>query len=200
MRAKALFFTSVLLGVGCVQALPDSADSAADQDGQCDAESAAPDPDRFAARSGGTALTLLRVDEQYITGPEVSLGRYREEGHRVLRGRASDTVVELVIDEDHVSGVIGNDRVDVAVERDGTTVAVHGLLPGALSRLAIDASGMRGRLGRCMYDLDRTPDGFTGRRTCGGALENYTLDLPVAFASWTDAEIVAMFALFLGRR
>lgn len=108
--------------------------------------------------------------------------------------------MELIIDDSHISGVIGSARVDLTVERDGNKVSARGLIPGALSHFVVDESGMRGRISRCMYDLERTPAGFTGRRACGSTFENFTLELPDAMTRWTDAEIVAVFALFLGHR
>jgi hypothetical protein len=208
MHVKILALSSALLAAGCVSAVPDGADSggcpykktapAEEAVASADEEAAeARDPAMFAARAGGTSLTLVRVDGKYISGPGVSLGRYDEEDGRALRGLVGAAVVDLRIEEGRVSGAIDNQPVDLKVERKGTSLEVSGLIPGQVSRFRVDEEGMKGLIGGCSYDLVRAGAGFTGRRRCGGSMQNFTLELPDTMASWSDADIAAVFAIFL---
>lgn len=204
MHAKVVALSSALLLAGCVSAAPEGArcphdGGAAAGEALYDDGDEPRDPTMFAARAGGTALVLVRVDGKYITGPSVSLGRYREGGNHVIRGTAQGHLLDLHIREDGVLGVIDNEPVRLRVMRRGSAVNVHGILPGRLSRFRIDGAGMRGLIGHCSYDLARTDGGFSGRRFCGGSASNFTLELPDTMASWTDADIAALIAVFLRR-
>lgn len=206
MSVKILFLSSALLAAGCVSAVPDGADSAAgcpyqkrapSEAASADEEEAEErDPEMLAARTGGTSLTLVRVDGKYITGPGVSLGRYEEDGGRAIRGPVDGNVVDLRIEEGRVSGAIDNSPVNLEVQREGTSLEVNGLVAGRVSRFRVDEQGMTGNVGVCSYDLKRAGAGFAGRRACGGP-ESFTLELPDTMASWSDADIAAVFAIFL---
>lgn len=213
MRAKtlvnswALVLASAFLLTGCMEAMPDTTDTASGHNCSAPTRDAAPardgaqaeevDPHAFAARAGGVDLTLVRVDGQYITGPNVSLGLYDEDGQRAIRGIIDQTVVDLRVDSDRVSGAIGNGPVALRVIREDNTLAVRGVMPGRVSHFQIDPSGMRGTIGGCMYSLKREANGFAGRRRCSSTMHNFTLELPQAMASWSDAEVAAVLALFL---
>lgn len=211
MHVKVLALPSALLLAGCVSAAddadyPPSAGCPAGQKAAA-AEAAAPDdddaagderdPTMFAARSGGVANILVKVDGKYITGPNVSLGRYVERGAHALRGVAYGTVIDLRIDGEHVRGALGNEPVNLRVLRRGDSIDVAGLVPGRVSRFHIDEEGMRGTIGWCSYDLVRAGAGFSGRRSCGGSMSNFILELPDTMASWTDADIASVLAIFL---
>ncbi|MEZ4294988.1 MAG: hypothetical protein R3B70_08415 [Polyangiaceae bacterium] len=167
----------------------------ADDDADDEADAAT----TFAARAGGTATQLLRVEGDYITGPNVSIGRYTEDGERVLRGVAYGTPVEMRIHRRRISGAIGNAPVEMMARRRGMSLDVHGLVAQRLSRFKIDEQRMVGQIGGCGYALERVDGGFAGRRSCGSRTGNFTLELPASMASWSDAEVAAVLALFLGQ-
>lgn len=205
MHLKFVALSSALLAAGCVSAVPE-ADTAgkegcAAKTAQAEADAVQVDEDRdptmFAARAGGTSLVLVKVDGNDITGPNVLLSRYHEEEGRAIRGQARGSLVDLRIENGAVSGQIDNFPVNLTVERRGNKLDVAGLIPGRVSRYQIDEEGMRGMIGSCQYDLQRAGAGFTGRRACGGSVGFFTLELPDTMASWSDADVAAVFAIFL---
>jgi hypothetical protein len=208
MSVRVLVLSSALLAAGCVSATPDAADvsscphekrapaAAAPSDADADAVEER-DPEIFATRLGGTSSTLVRVSGQYITGPGISLGRYDEEDGRALRGRAEDSLVDLRIQDARVSGAIDNSPVELRVDREGSSLEMSGLIAGRVSRLKVDEDGMKGVIGTCSYDLMRAGTGFTGRRGCTGQMQAITVDMPDTMASWSDADVAAVFAVFL---
>lgn len=207
MSVKILVVSSVLLAAGCVSYVPDASSGncsqwkrppaeAAPSDAE-EADETPRDPAQLAARSEGTSVLSAHVDEQYITGPGVSLGRYDEDGERSLRGTAESNVIDMHIEEGRVSGAIDSGPVDLAVVRDGTTLEVNGLLAGRVTRFRVDDDGLKGQIGVCSYDLAREGAGFTGRRSCSMTSQPFRLDMPDTMATWTDADIAAVFAIFL---
>lgn len=162
-----------------------------------DSDEEARDPAALALRAGGTDITVVRVEEDGITGPNVSIGRYLEDDAPVLRGTMGDKVVELQIGRDRITGIVGSARVDLSIAYDRTGLDVRGLLPGHLSRFRIDGDVLDGQIGWCSYNLKRNATGFSGRRRCSGAPSFFAIEVPDTLAAWTDAETVAAFALLL---
>lgn len=208
MSVKVLAVSAALLAAGCVSSAYEEAESPASP--QCPREArGAPaaqvdestdeprDPAMLAVRGATTQPILVRAEGKYITGPGVSLGRYQEDGHRVVRGMIGGSVTELRVEGDQVKGAIDNSPVELSVVRFDTAMNAHGLIGGKLSRFRVDQDGMRGLIGGCAYDLSRVDGGFSGRRTCSQTAENFRLELPDTMASWSDADVAAVMVLFL---
>lgn len=131
-------------------------------------------------RAGEPAYSLgqpagepLLVQGAYVTGPASSLVI----GDDSLRGRFRDRPVSLRWNWQEITGSVDarGTRLELA---EGDDTRIWGSFGGLPVDLTVDEEWLHGIVGGCGYTLRRGEDGFVGRRTCGGPLEE---DLHVAF-------------------
>lgn len=153
--------------------------------------------DTFALRRGGPSPILLQVRADGVYGPDVSVGRYLEGDHIALRGRVGREIVDLEVHDGRVLGLLGAGRIDLRVQRQGVNVFADGLVRSQLSNFQLTPAGLQGTIGRCSYDLVSTEVGSaSGRSSCGLAISATTVELPATLRSLSDAEKVAILAIF----
>jgi hypothetical protein len=145
-----------------------------------------------------------------LEGPSTSVGLYGDE----LRGRIDGSPVILTLDDRAMSitGLLGQRPVNLRVRGTDDGYHVSGLLAGALSDYDIawsDRSGLRGRIGKCSYDLQWTEPagGFQGQRECSdGHIEPVFVQEPAPMRPAREAgsglsatQSVAVLTLALAR-
>lgn len=122
---------------------------------------------------GQPAGEPLLVQGSYVTGPASSLLITED----ALRGRFRDMPVSLKWTWQEVTGAVASrgTRLELA---EGDDTRIWGTFGGMGVDLTVDREWLYGHVGGCGYVLQRTEDGFVGRRSCGGPLED---DLRLAF-------------------
>jgi len=152
----------------------------------------------FVLRRGGPFPWILRVREDGLFGPDVSLGRFLEDSHIALRGRVGRDVVDLEIHPTRVLGLIGPTRVDLRVVRRDLDVFIDGLVRNQISIFELTPSGLHGNIGKCSYDLTSLDLGLAeGKSSCGVDITPTRLRLPDTLRNLSDAEKAAILAIFL---
>ncbi|HEY0094938.1 MAG TPA: hypothetical protein VGB96_11455 [Archangium sp.] len=132
------------------------------------------------SRAGEPAYALgqpagepLLVQGSYVTGPASSLVITEDS----MRGRFRDLPVSLKWNWQEVTGSVASrgTRLEIA---EGDDTRIWGSFGGMPVDLTVDKEWLHGNVGGCGYVLQRSEDGFVGRRSCGGPLED---ELRVAF-------------------
>jgi hypothetical protein len=140
-----------------------------------------------------------------LEGPLISAEVYGDE----LRGVFEGSPVSLKLDEGamRITGLLGDQPVDLRVRRTEVGCHVSGLFAGALSDYDVGKSELRGRIGKCSYELPWTEQGYQGQRQCGdGRIEQVSLQEPQRMlliddpsSGLTTTETVAALTLALAR-
>jgi hypothetical protein len=132
------------------------------------------------SRIGEPAMSLgqpagepLLVQGSAITGPSSSLAI----SNSGMRGRFRDMPVSLKWNYQEISGVVAGagTRLEVA---EGDDMRIWGSFGGAPVDIIVVGEWLHGYVAGCGYVLKRNELGYSGRRSCGGSLED---DLQVAF-------------------
>jgi hypothetical protein len=142
-------------------------------------------------------VTSARVTSTGLQGPLTSVDFYGDE----LRGRLDGSPVSLQADDVgmRVSGILGEQPVHLRIHPTPQGLHVGGLLGGSLSEYDIGPTALRGKIGRCSYDLRWTGEDYEGRRECAdGNIEPVVVQEPPALASLPPAHFVALLTLMLG--
>jgi len=137
-------------------------------------------------RSGGRLLTVSFQGDQ-VVGPRVSF--LHEPG--VLRGAG----LELRVRGDRVIGHTNTAPVTLELERSADAFHVRGSVGWKYVDFALSPKTLEGRFGNCWYQLTWDGNRYDGLGGCGGTWAY--LELPVALASWNDADVASVLALLL---
>lgn len=139
----------ILLGVGCTGS---------------HANSRAGEP---AYSLGQPAGEPLLVRGGHVTGPASSLVIAGD----AMRGRFRELPVSLKWTWQEVTGSVAarGTRLELA---EGDDTRIWGTFGGMRVDLTVDKEWLHGNVGGCGYALRRTEEGFVGRRSCGGPLED----------------------------
>jgi hypothetical protein len=209
MLAKALPLSLVLLAAGCADAPPNTAENAASPPYHRtttpafgSAPSEASGLDAFEMRAGGRQLVLLRPRESSLSGDRVRLMRVQWSDETsagfALMGSVYGAPVYVRVDGTRASGTIGDQEMELRVERKGMAIEVSGTVGGSPVRFHLDDEGLEGVIGGWLYGLRRAERGFAGRRrTATTVAHDFTLRLPDLMAPWDDADIAAVLVIFL---
>lgn len=137
-------------------------------------------------RSGASLFTVSFQGDQ-VVGPRISLL------HRpgVLRGAG----LELRVRGDRVVGHTNAAPVTLELERSPEAFRVRGSVGFKYVDFALSPKAIEGRFGSCWYRLAWDGSRYDGLGGCGGAWAY--LELPVALASWNDADVATVLALLL---
>jgi hypothetical protein len=143
-------------------------------------------------------VASARVTSTGLEGPLTSVDFYGDE----LRGRLDGAPVSLRVDDARlrVTGILGEGPVDLHVRRTEQGLHVSGLLGGALSEYDVGPTALRGKIGRCSYDLRWTGEDYEGRRECSdGNIEPVVVQEPRTLAILPPARFVTLLTLMLGQ-
>ncbi|WNG40311.1 hypothetical protein F0U61_46485 [Archangium violaceum] len=131
-------------------------------------------------RAGESALPLgyrggepLVVDGAFITGPTSSLII----DDNAMRGRFRDIPVSLAWTWQELTGTVGPNTTKLELA-EGDDTRVWGSFAGMPVDFILEGDWLYGRVGTCLYVMQRNEGGFKGRSNCGNPLEEY---LQVAF-------------------
>ena len=146
-------------------------------------------------RTPGTSISAT-IKGDSVASPDLQL--YRSSS--AVRGRAFGRVVNLDLQGDQVSGLVGGQptRLKLNSQAGGGLEAV-GLLGGGLARFKLTPKEISGTVGACSYALQFTGARYEGWRSCNGQIENPVyLELPATLAEGGNAQAVATLGLILG--
>jgi hypothetical protein len=191
MTRTVLAAAVMALGTGCGGAYVEAPPWQLADDAPVDTRST------FALRTDGGDALVLRVTATRVTGADVSLEQFCEEGGTAIRGRAFGRPVNVDVNEDRVTGLAGGHPIDLEVSVHGPGLHLEGTVAGAPARFAIGPHAAQGTLGRCSYELARAGSGYEGRRSCGGPSAHTWLRLPTALDGWGDDARATVLALLL---
>jgi hypothetical protein len=219
MVAKALPLSLALLAAGCAGAPPNTAEDAASQafrgattpasgdagevvQSRAGAPTEASDLDVFETRAGRRQLVLLHPRGSILSGDRVRLMRVQWSDETsagfALMGSVYGAPVYVRVDGTRASGTIGDQEMELRVERKGMAIEVSGTVGGSPVRFHLDDEGLEGVIGGWLYGLRRAERGFAGRRrTATTVAHDFTLRLPDLMAPWDDADIAAVLVIFL---
>jgi hypothetical protein len=158
-----------------------------------------PDPRRFILYSHGAEVMGAQVDGGGVLGLGVNLGRYTDADDHAVRGKVWGLLVDVKVEGDRAEGLVGGLPVDVAVSRDEVgRVRVQGLVYGRPVNYRLGTDTVAGKLGRCAYALSRGRGTYLGAKSCGASWnEPLEMQMPPAFAQWSDAERAVAVSLLL---
>jgi hypothetical protein len=153
-----------------------------------------------ASRAEGPALPMgqpagepLLVQGPAITGPHSSLVISGD----AMRGRFRDVPVFLRWDYQELTGSVGRagTRLELA---EGDDTRFWGVFGGAPVDITVKQDWLHGQVGGCAYILQRTEDGYSGRRSCGGPLEpDFKVAFPTPLLERPLGERAALMTLML---
>jgi hypothetical protein len=143
----------------------------------------------------GEALTAT-VKGNNIESPNLQLYSSSD----AVRGRAFGRVVNLDLNTDKVSGIVGGQPTDLKLTpQSGGGLKAVGMLGGSLSNFKVTPKEISGTVGRCSYELRFTGNRYDGWRSCNGRIENpVSLELPETLAQGNNAQVAATLGLILG--
>jgi hypothetical protein len=137
----------------------------------------------------------VTIDGENIYGPNFNL---KHAGSYIRGTGPANTVVDVQLLGTHAVGNVKNAplTVDLKPQGDGVT-QVTGLFGGSSSDFKISPGIFNGKLGSCSYEYNWTGSRYEGKVSCG-TIQQGSLELPVAMASWTDLEVATLLAILLG--
>ncbi len=143
-------------------------------------------------------MASARVTSTGLQGPLTNVDFYGDE----LRGRLDELPVSVHVDEPRlrVTGILGEQQVDLRIHRTDQGLHVGGLLAGTPTEYDVGPAALKGKIGRCSYDLRWTGEDYEGRRECSDrSIEPAVVQVPPALASLPPARFVALLTLMLGQ-
>lgn len=133
-----------------------------------------------------------------IQGPAHNLGRY--DNGNTFRGKAYGKDVSITLGEVTADGIWGKTPFNLQISQTPDGVSASGLIAGVPSTFTFSKARINGAFGRCGYDVRFVGDGYSGQRSCGGAIEQVGVTLPPILNQWRDVEVATALALLLGTR
>jgi hypothetical protein len=146
---------------------------------------------------GGQEDVIVLVNDTGVTGPRVQLSRYVEASDHAIRGTAFRSPVDIQVTAEGVKGVYGGGIFDIKITLAGDALEVHGTVSGQPTAFQLGPHGLLGHVGRCMYQLQRVGNEFSGTRGCGAGVGTATMSFPAAFGKWSIAEMAATLSILL---
>ncbi len=162
---------------------------------------------RFALSTAGSEDLGAAVDPEGISGDVVRLGRYTDE--QALRGDFRGKFVNARIEGNAVKGLVGEDRIEVEVKRDGGVVTSRGVVYSRPATITMDEQKLSAKIDRCELALVRNAQDeptvtmtYKGLRTCEGIAgsQNIVVQVGQGLMAWGDAERMAALSLLLIRQ
>lgn len=147
--------------------------------------------------AGARVVEAKLTPDGVLQGPTIQVQRFGSE----LRGQAYRIPVRLSLSDNAVNGQLGSTPVQLQLTQDAQQgVTARGLFGGAQSDLRIQPDALKGRIGRCDYDLRRSGDYYSGMASCRGLPVMTSLTLPQGMSALPTAEQVAILGLVLSPR
>ena len=153
----------------------------------------------FVLRAPGAGVVEVLIEDNNITGPEVSVTRYTTAADHALRGTAFGSPVDVAIVDKKATGLLGTGPLDLSTERREGKIHVSGLIGGATSDFEINMKLLKGKIGQCVYDLNWTGKAYQGTRACGNSAEPVNVSVPTTLGTWSDPELGACLGLLMSR-
>ncbi|UQA58392.1 hypothetical protein [Polyangium aurulentum] len=186
----------VVVGLGLL-ALPGCAHEEADFPSQEELYGEQYNPNDFLLLGSGGQVVNATVGEEGVIGPEVNLGRYTEDDGQALRGVMFRRPVSLKISRAEAEGLWGTEPVRVRVTRQEKKLRVEGLVRGRMTDVWIGPQQLSGSIGSCGYDVERRGRVYEGSYSCGGRVQQVTVQVPETFGRWGDAGFGAALVMLL---
>jgi hypothetical protein len=137
-----------------------------------------------------------KLEGARLHGPDLELTRTAD-GYR---GRGPSGTIDLRTDGKKIAGTVGAGSTELYLDEGAGALVVKGRYADRMSELEVRADRVRGTIGRCQYDLQRTDPKaawYEGRRACQGALTGVQLALPAALAAMPAVDRGLLLAVFL---
>jgi hypothetical protein len=162
-------------------------------------------PWAFAAATPTSGSELrMRSQDKYIQvtidGPDIygSTFSLKHAGAYIRGTGVGQSVIDVKLSGTHAAGSVSNQPLTVDLQPEGNGVThVTGLFAGAISDFRISPTIFQGKLGICSYEFAWSGVRYEGKVSCG-SIQQGSLELPVAMASWTDLEVATLLAILLG--
>jgi hypothetical protein len=137
----------------------------------------------------------VTIDGENIYGPNFNL---KHAGTYIRGTGTGNTVIDVQLQGTHAVGNVKNApfTIDMSPQGDGVT-QVTGLFGGSISNFKISPNLFNGRVGVCNYEVNWTGSRYEGKVSCP-TIQQGSLELPVAMASWTDLEVATLLGIVLG--
>jgi len=131
-----------------------------------------------------------------VRGPDLDLRRAegKLEGTTYIR-----RPVELQQRGNEIVGQVGAEDWDLRLSQDGTEMRVTGLVAGKPTTFWMSPARIRGAVGMCVFDFVWSTGLYSGARTCGVASDNVAMQFPAVLATWSDAQVAALFGIVVQR-
>jgi hypothetical protein len=155
-------------------------------------------PGHFVLRAPGSSVVEVLIENDNITGPEVTVTRYPAPDH-ALRGTAFGSPIDVAISDKKATGILGTGPLDITTEHREGKVHISGLVGGTTSDFEVNMKVLKGKIGQCLYDLNWNGKAYEGTRGCGNSAEPVTVSVPTTLGKWTDAELGVTLGLLMGR-
>lgn len=151
----------------------------------------------FTLRTYGNSHSA-RLEGPRLHGSEVDIVKLADG----FRGQAYSRIVDLRVEGNKIAGMVGSGRTELYVDEIPEGLRLKGLYAGGMGELELRSDAIRGRLGRCEFDLLRTATRgiwYEGRALCGRALVPARLALPDELPRRPLLDRAVWAAVFLGR-
>jgi hypothetical protein len=141
----------------------------------------------------GDALSVARIDREGVLSPEV---RLRQTGSR-FEGRVGRQKIAMVMQENRLTGKVGERQVSLAATRSGGVLSISGSFGLRVIALSVSLRSVEGQVGACQYSLVFSRDAYRGWVGCGGRPEKVRLAIPASLGTRSDVEIAALITPLL---
>ncbi|MEP7123904.1 MAG: hypothetical protein ABJE95_23450 [Byssovorax sp.] len=153
----------------------------------------------FVVRAPGGSVVEVLIDNDNITGPDVSVTRYKTASEHAIRGTAFGSPVDVAVADKKATGILGTGPLDISTEHREGKVHVTGLVGGATSDFEVNMKVLKGKIGACLYDLSWTGKSYEGTRGCGSSAEPVSVSVPTTLGKWSDPELGVCLGLLMGQ-
>lgn len=145
----------------------------------------------------GEQVIEAKLQEGGLVGPGIRIERQGA----ALGGHVERERVWLRWNNASISGLVGDEPIDLQVLPSGQADTVIGSVGGDRAELTVQPTSIRGQIGACRYELELAGDEYAGWRDCGETTLPLatSLRLPRGMARLPDAERVAMLVPLLAR-
>jgi hypothetical protein len=153
----------------------------------------------FVLRAPGGNVVEVLIENDNVTGPEVSVTRYTTAADHSIRGTAFGSPIDVAISDKKASGILGTGPLDIITEHREGKVHITGLVGGSTSDFEVNMKVLKGKIGQCLYDLNWTGKSYEGTRGCGSSAEPVSVSVPTTLGKWSDAELGVTLGMLMGK-
>jgi hypothetical protein len=154
-------------------------------------------PNDFLLLGGDGQVVNATVGGNGVLGPEVNVGLYAEGDGQALRGVMFRRPVNLKVAQSGAEGLWGTEPMRVRVTRQEKKLRVEGLVRGRIADVWVGPDALSGSIGSCGYDVARRGRVYEGTYSCGGRVQQVTVQVPETFGRWSDAGFGAALVMLL---